>query len=573
MDRLSLPIQKLKAHYEVAVIGSGYGGGVAASRFARAGKKVGVFERGKEKIPGEYPATIAAITEEIQLDLPEGHLGSESALFDFRFNSEMNVLIGCGLGGTSLINANISLEPNQQVLGDPHWPELIRREAAAGSLDVYFKRAANMLGANPYPGNSPKTKKLIALERVAQNWGQQLRPLPINVTFEDGVNAAGVAQKACNGCGDCVAGCNHMAKNTVLMNYLPDAVRHGAEIFTLMRLHHLAREDGAWKLEFERVHGILEPALPPVTITADCVVLAAGTLGTTEILLRSRERGLSLSSQLGNRFSGNGDMVGFSYNSEQTMNAIGWGERNGSEKDQVGPCSTGLIDLRDQPGQSSIMVEASVPGALAAVLPGALAAGAKLTGIRTEHGIHNFLRAKVRAWESLLLGAYHGATQKTDIYLVVSEDESGGRLYLDGDRVRVSWPGAGNAPALAAASALIQRATASQGGVFIPNPVWNRLTGNALITGHPLGGCAMSDDAASGVVSHKGEVYCSDSGSAVHPGLLVVDGAAIPRALGVNPLLTITAMAERSCAHMAQDRGWTLSYEPLGPLARNAAQS
>jgi len=573
MDRLSLPIQKLKAHYEVAVIGSGYGGGVAASRFARAGKRVGIFERGKEKIPGEYPATVAAITEDIQLDLPEAHLGSESALFDFRFNSEMNVLVGCGLGGTSLINANISLQPDQQVLSDPCWPELVRRESAEGNLSLHFKRAANMLGATPYPGSSPRTKKLIALERVAQSWGKQLQPLPINVTFEDGANAAGVTQKACIGCGDCVAGCNHMAKNTVLMNYLPDAARHGAEVFTLMRLHHLERENGVWKLEFQRVQGVLEPALPPVTVTADFVVLAAGTLGTTEILLRSRERGLPLSSQLGNRFSGNGDMVGFSYNSEQTMNAIGWGERLGSDKDRVGPCSTGLIDLRDQSSQGSIMVEASVPGALAAVLPGALAAGAKLTGIRTEHGMQSFLRAKVREWKSLLLGAYHGAAQKTDIYLVVSEDDSGGRLYLDGDRVRVSWPGAGNAPALAAASGLIQRATASQGGIFIPNPVWNRLTGNALITGHPLGGCAMSDDAASGVVNHKGEVYCSGSGDAVHPGLLVVDGAAIPRSLGVNPLLTITAFAERSCAFFAADHGWTIPYEPIRSLTPNAAYS
>lgn len=572
MPRLSLPFDHLKSHYEVAVIGSGYGGGVAASRFARAGRQVAIFERGKEKVPGEYPTTLPAITEEVQIDLPELHVGSHAAMYDFRLNPEMNVLVGCGLGGTSLINANISLQPDVEVLSDLHWPEAVRQESAQGKLSLYFDRAANMLGANPYPKDAPVTEKLATMQRVAQRWGKQLQPLSINVTFKDGVNAAGVEQRACIGCGDCVAGCNHMAKNTVLMNYLPDAVRHGAEIFTSLRLHQVERGDNVWKLQLHRVHGLLDPALPPVTVTADIVVLAAGTLGSTEILLRSRDAGLPLSPALGGRFSGNGDMVGISYNSEETMNAVGWGNRSPRERDRVGPCSTGLIDLRGQAG-GAIMVEASIPGALAAALPEALATGAKLTGIRTEHGFFNFFRAKAREWRSALFGAYHGATRNTDIYLVVSEDDSGGRLYLEADRIRVSWPGAGNAAALAQASELIQRAAATQGGIFIPNPVWNRLTGNAVITGHPLGGCVMSDDAATGVVNHKGEVYCAESGNAVHPGLLVVDGAVVPRSLGVNPLLTITALAERSCAYFARARGWTISYEPMRPMSKNAAQA
>lgn len=573
MERLSRPIEKLKAHYEVAVIGSGYGGGVAASRFARAGRTVGVFERGKERIAGEYPSTLASITEEIQADLPEGRIGSESAMFDFRFNSDMNVIIGCGLGGTSLINANISLQPDPPILMSEHWPQRIRQESGSGDLLRYFERAANMLGATPYPKNAPVTEKLAAINRVAQQWGKKLQSLPVNVTFEDGLNAAGVEQKACTGCGDCVAGCNHMAKNTILMNYLPDAARHGAEIFTLLHLNHIERDGDAWKLEFRRVPDILGPALPPVTITAEIVVLAAGTLGSTEILLRSRERGLRLSGALGSRFSGNGDMIGFAYNSEQPMNSIGWGNRSPRESDQVGPCSTGLIDLRDQPGNPSIMVEASLPGALAAALPAAFAAGAKLTGVRTEHGVLKFIRSKFREWQSLALGAYTGATRNTSVYLVVSHDDSAGQLYLDGGRIRVSWPGAGSAPAAVEASQLIQRAAEAESGIFVRNPVWNRLTGQALITGHPLGGCVMSDDAANGVVNHQGEVFSDESGSAVHPGLLVVDGSVIPRSLGVNPLLTITALAERSCACYALDRGWSIPYEPMRPAALSPGRS
>lgn len=219
------------------------------------------------------------------------------------------------------------------------------------------------------------------------------------------------------------------------------------------------------------------------------------------------------------------------------------------------------------------MVEAAIPGALAAALPEALAAGAKLTGIRTKRGFLNLVRAKDREWRSVLLGTHHGATRNTDIYLVVSEDDSGGRLYLEGDRIRVSWPEAGNAATLSRASELIHRVAAAQGGIFIPNPVWNRLTGNAVITGHPLGGCVMSDDAATGVVNHLGEVYCGESGEAVHPGLRVTDGAVVPRALGVNPLLTITALAERSCAYFARERGWAIPYEPMRTKATNAEQA
>jgi cholesterol oxidase len=573
MDRLSLPVEKVKSHYEIAVIGSGYGGGVAASRLARAGRQVAVFERGKEMIPGEYPSTFPALTADVQVDLPEAHIGSESALFDFRFNSEMNVIVGCGLGGTSLINANISLQPDQQILADTHWPEAVRQESQTGELSRYFERAASMLGANPYPDTAPVTEKLAALERVAQRWGKRLQRPPINVTFQDGPNAAGIAQRACIGCGDCVSGCNHMAKNTVLMNYLPDAARHGAEIFTLLRLDHIERDGSAWKLLFRRVRGLLGPELPPIAITAETVVLAAGTLGSTEILLRSRDHGLRLSGALGSRFSGNGDMIGFAYNSEQPMNAIGWGDRRKHERDSVGPCSTGLIDLRDQPdGEGNMMVEACLPGALAVALPEAFAAGAKLTGVRTEQGFVNFIRSKFREWESVLLGTSTGAMRNTVTYLVVSRDDSGGQLYLEGDRIRVSWPGAGAAPAAAEASALIRRAAADMGGTFVRNPVWNRLTGNALITGHPLGGCIMGDDAAQAVVNHQGQVYSGESGGAVHPGLLVVDGAVIPRSLGVNPLLTITALAERSCAHFAQDHGWTIPYEPLRPLRMSAGR-
>jgi cholesterol oxidase len=102
MGRLALPKKRMKDHYNVVVIGSGYGDGIAASRLARAGRRVCVLERGKELRPGEYPRTEVELLSQVQMDAPIKRLGSRTALFDIRFNKQINALVGCGLGGTSL---------------------------------------------------------------------------------------------------------------------------------------------------------------------------------------------------------------------------------------------------------------------------------------------------------------------------------------------------------------------------------------------------------------------------------------------------------------------------------------
>src|SRR5262245_22703355 len=115
MARLSSSVADLKRRYDAVVVGSGYGGAIAACRLAQAGFRVCVLERGREIRPGEYPDTAAKAAGEIQVDLPGRHLFSPTALFDFRLNQEVNVLVGCGLGGTSLINANVALKPEDWV--------------------------------------------------------------------------------------------------------------------------------------------------------------------------------------------------------------------------------------------------------------------------------------------------------------------------------------------------------------------------------------------------------------------------------------------------------------------------
>src|SRR4029434_8744148 len=114
---------------------------------------------------------------------------------------------------------------------------------------------------------------------------------PVLVSFEDNVTPAGVAQPACTLCGDCCSGCNVGAKNTVAMTYLPDAKAHGAEIFTELSVSHVAKRDGGWRVHIAASNDRGAGAF----VDARTVVLAAGTLGSTEILLRSREKGLDVS--------------------------------------------------------------------------------------------------------------------------------------------------------------------------------------------------------------------------------------------------------------------------------------
>ena len=127
MSRLSSPIEKIQDHYTVVVVGSGYGGAIAASRLARAGQKVCVLERGREHQPGEYPENEAEALREVQTDAPDGHLGPKTGLYDFRLNDDLNVFVGCGLGGTSLVNANVALRADKRVFQDRRWPRALRR--------------------------------------------------------------------------------------------------------------------------------------------------------------------------------------------------------------------------------------------------------------------------------------------------------------------------------------------------------------------------------------------------------------------------------------------------------------
>ncbi len=241
MRRLSSSLDTIREHYEVVVVGSGYGGGIAASRMARAGRQVCLLERGREIIPGEYPDTELEAAEEMQVSFPGGRVGKRTGMFDLHVNEQQNVFVGCGLGGTSLVNANVALEPEPEVFEDPRWPQAVRAHKDT-LLQQGYARAREMLKPTPYPDDAPTLPKLEANFKSAAFMNQEVYKTPINVTFEKpdgGVNHVGVEQEPCTYCEDCVSGCNYRAKNTTLMNYLPDAWNHGADIFCEASVRYL----------------------------------------------------------------------------------------------------------------------------------------------------------------------------------------------------------------------------------------------------------------------------------------------------------------------------------------------
>ena len=554
--KLSLPLRQLEQTYDMIVAGSGYGAGVAASRAARMGLKVCVLERGREFLPGDFPDTLRAGMKQFQSTSSLGHTGANDALFDMHIHEDVSVLVGCGLGGTSLINGNVMLKPDPAVLEDAAWPDELTK-VRTSEFDTACGLALEWLQSVPYPA-TVNLKKLAALKTAAQALGAPFSCPPVNITFKPGpeANPGGIRQPACTLCGDCCSGCNIGAKNTVAMNYLPDAVRHGAAVFTGCRVSHVEKRNGKWRVVF------IDKTGHSRAVCAANAVLGAGTLGSSEIMLRSQQDGLSLSSQTGKGFSGNGDVIAFGYNNDIPINGVGMGHLPVDENNPVGPVIAGLIDMRnkDDINRSIVIQEGAIPGLLSSLLPAMLAGGSPLFGNDTDEG--DTLREMARTAKSVFKGAYDGAVHNTQTFLVMAHDSASGIMRLDGSRVNLEWPDAGKAPVYQYISDCLRKATQATGGTLINNPLWSRALGRNLVTVHPLGGCCLGNNPDDGVVDHKCRVF--DNDGKIHTGLYVMDGSVIPRSLGVNPSLTITAIAERAMLHFARDHGKKLNTAQIG---------
>ncbi len=574
-----------KCDFDVIVVGSGYGGSVAASRLARCGKSVAVLERGREIVPGEYPRDAGAVSGAFQTTLSGDTIGERDALFDLRVFDDMTVLVGCGLGGTSLINANVAIAPEPRVFDA--WPQPPEGDWPT-ALAPHLAQARAMLGSTSYPAHKTPPK-LHAMQRIAAGLGRNLQRPDINVTFRDGPNAAGIWQPACVDCGDCVTGCNYGAKNTTLMNYLPDAHAFGATLVTGAEVLTVARiapktPDAAprWHVTARPVTDA--PAAPARGLTGDVVILAAGTLGSTEILLRSAAD-LPLSPRLGHGFSGNGDSWSLGFNANMpdetgrraAVYAIGAGPHGippgpaptGPDLHRPGPCITGMIHVTDPALDKTVMIEEGViPGAFAAACAVGIPGLATLESdpfrygdLAQRAGDMADLAANITGDPAKLADSvYDGPVSRTLPFLTFSHDAAAGGMTLRHGRVSVSWEGAGQDAALAHSDAALKKACDTIQAEYLRFPTALDAFGNRTMVVHPLGGCAIGADATTGVVDTECRVF--DGRGDVHQGLYVMDGAIIPTALGANPHLTITALAERAVTRLAEARHWHIDWAP-----------
>ena len=519
---LSLSHAKLKPRYDVVIIGSGYGGGTVAARLSqwrRPGerKSVCVIEKGRDWRAGDFPASTPDLLQALRSDSNPG------GLIEYHVNREIDVVAGSGLGGTSLVNAGVMSRPNPLVFKMPSWP------ARLPDLAPYFDRAIESLNVARNP-NSPVKSKVFSQAARMTDGLTATDLLDHAITFEKVERTEeGVQQHACIDCGECVTGCNYSAKNSVDMNYLPIAQAQGASIFSCIEVRSIERLDsGGFRLHCVDLDD--GDCGRPISINASQVVLAAGVLSTFAILSRSRQmHDLRLSPVLGSCFSANCNVLGFSYNCRSrtliqegrtvTVMAKYWNSTN----------------LEDQ----FIIEEGGIPGMLAPMSQILLP---QLWGIvRSETGRASSpvsLRLRLRMLADLARSEKFGALNSSLMFLGTGFDDCGGRLVLERDIARICWPELGIRRYGNHIRRKMEQMAHYSGGTFLEDPRTLDALGANLHTVHPLGGCIMGEDETTGVVNYKGEVFG-------HEGLLhIVDASVIPSSLGVNPALTITALAE-----------------------------
>jgi choline dehydrogenase-like flavoprotein len=589
VEQLIARCQSASAPYspDVLVVGSGYGGAVATLRFAEHGLCVALLERGGEYLAGDFPSDLsqtgAFIRAESSAAGGANALGNEDALFDFRFGTRASALVGNGLGGGSLINAAVALRPDSRVFEQAQWPVAIRQS----KLNEDFQRAyvgleiqSPQMQAASLACVPQQTAKYQRLHDIGQAAAQQFASAQLSVSTEDVPLAIEFRtdpsqdlgpRATCIGCGNCVSGCNQQAKLSLDKTYLPRARQAGAELFTHVSVlfieHDASQPERPWRLHCVRTseraqwqalqqNDAAELANYEFVIPCGRVILAAGTFGSSEILLRSHAQGLDLANAwLGQGISANGDDLCAAYDLPQAANAIGQSSvvtPSAATEPACGPTISAVIRFqhRDDHRQSTIIEDGGIPGLLAPLANelfstlGVLPQLARF-GLRGKRGSDPLaVQPELIARSLALLGMGHDCAAGV------------ATLVNSGARLNWSWPASTDDPA----PQLHRQRMASikqLGGEFLPNPasgllpdeIAQVLSGPAApagwITVHPLGGCRMADTAQEGVVNDRGQLFRSDG--SVHTSLQVLDGSIIPSSLGVNPLLTITALAERAC--------------------------
>lgn len=497
------------------VVGSGFGGSIAALRLAQAGKSVLVLERGRRWRPGEFPRDVTD-TDTLLWEYPRRRSGT--GLFDLRFMRGLAAVVASGVGGGSLVYANIHIRPDASVFDDPRWPAEIDRAA----LDPYYDRVASELSIQPLPADE-RVPKRDAYRAAAGRLGYEVFDPDEAVSWRAG---AGPGRGRCELVAECEFGCQLGAKNTLDVTYLAEAERLGTQVLPSALATAVEPAAGGYRVRYATV-----PGGEPASVTGTRVVVSAGTLGTNELLLRSRDVARTmpeLSPHLGCGYSGNGDFLGSVMDADVELEP--W----------LGPDVTSVIKRFDQaPGftLAAPTFNRSVMAVLTALgQPRAPALGPLAPLLWPLLG--RFMPWALR--HGLLSRAGHSSHDpaRTTFLFAIGQDNAGGRLRLRRGRLDLDWNYAREHKALIDRMEATMRAVGDEyGGTFSPLVSW--LLFRRITTVHSLGGCHPGPSADRGVVSPDGQVHG-------YPGLFVSDGSVIPTSLGFHPAMTIAAVSERT---------------------------
>lgn len=522
------------------VVGSGFGGAVVACRLAEAGSRVLVLERGRRWTPDEYPRT-AGDAWLFHHRRPERHNG----WLDLRFYPGMTVAQGAGVGGGSLCYSSVVMEADP-ALFEGGWPP----EITDAELAPYYTKVRRMLNVGELPaGQETRRQRLLGLAAERLGHGDRFDRVPLAVSFDPRwsydlpdpldvrhsrsfLNAQGERQGTCVHLGNCDIGCDVQAKNTLDLTYVPLAERHGAEIRPLHIVRCVEPERSGFRVIFDRIEG---GKLVRGEERAARVVLAAGSIGSTELLLRCRDEHRTLrrvSGALGKRWSSNANFF--------TSGIYGSGVK---VEQSIGPTIASGVDFTDGAvrGQRFFIEDDGFPNLLLGALTARLRSG----------------RINPFAW-ALQAHLRRGLDEKNPtrnvmVWLGVGADAADGEMRLGRARLapwrrelRLRWDARRSRPVIEAILSMHRQLTEATGGRVRVPLYWSML--RHLATVHPLGGCPVGRDATDAVVDHRGEVFG-------HPGLFVADGAIVPVAIGRNPSMTIAALAERTASLLTEGGG------------------